>query len=213
MGAHYFTTFCEGACSSQMMRDLIGKTFWRLTVVARAENKAGAAQWSCVCECGKIAIVKGVELRRGHTKSCGCLSREKLLHASHGHANGGGTRIYRQWADMLKRCTNPANGSFQNYGGRGIKVCERWLKFENFLTDMGEGGGLTLDRIDNNGNYEPGNCRWATIVEQARNTRRNKLTTANGKTQCIAAWAEELSIPYPTLQSRIRRGWGLVVVK
>ena len=118
------------------------------------------------------------------------------------------TSTYRTWSHMKGRCSNPNEARYKDYGGRGIKVCERWMKFENFLEDMGEKpDNKTLDRIDNDGDYCPENCRWATIDQQSRNTRRSKIMTYNGKTQPMIDWAEELGISYAVLKTRTRRGW------
>jgi hypothetical protein len=118
------------------------------------------------------------------------------------------TLTYRCWANMIQRCTNPRRALYRTYGGRGITVCERWRRFENFLADMGEQPTeMSLDRIDNNGNYEPGNCRWATRAEQSRNTSRNRMLTFNGVTQCAADWAAAVGIPWPTIHRRLKDGW------
>jgi hypothetical protein len=118
---------------------------------------------------------------------------------------------YRSWDGLIRRCTCSAEPSWHNYGGRGITVCERWLSYENFLADMGPKPSRkhSLDRIDVNGNYEPGNCRWATVNEQQRNRRNNKLVTFGSKTQCLTAWAEELHLPLYTLSQRLNRGWSV----
>lgn len=158
--------------------DLKGKKFGRLTVIERVENDKTQSKWKCVCECGIVRFVLGTCLRTGHTKSCGCLAAErsaesKLIHGQASRKNE--TAEYRIWIGMTKRCRNERNAAWKNYGGRGIKVCERWLIFENFFEDMGRrpSDGHSLDRINVDGNYEPSNCRWATSTEQARNTRLN----------------------------------------
>ena len=151
--------------------DLTGKRFGRLFVLSYSHTvKPGYAYWLCRCDCGTLRSVVACNLSRGITKSCGCLRASPL---SHGHTSGGRhTPTYRSWYAMIQRCTNPRNHKYRDYGGRGISVCKRWRSFENFLADMGERpAGLTLDRRDNDGSYEPGNCRWATSHEQARNKR------------------------------------------
>ncbi len=130
----------------------------------------------------------------------------------HGHTRGKRpTRVFRAWAEMIRRCTNPNFIAFKHYGGRGIKVCERWQSFENFLADMGEPPTEKheLDRYPNkDGDYEPDNCRWATKSENMRNTNRNHLVTYQGRTQCLAAWSEELGIPWGRLRDRLGKlGW------
>lgn len=187
--------------------DLIGQRFGRLTVMEEAcRNKQGSVLWKCQCDCGFQAIVNGDNLRQGHTKSCGCWSEElKVIHGQ--RRRGNVTPTYITWASMKDRCSNPNGPKRKNYKERGIKICERWNSFENFYFDMGERPkGLTIERIDNNGNYEPSNCKWATPKEQARNTRQNRLIEYQGKIMCIAAWAEKLEIPYKTLQMRLERG-------
>lgn len=180
--------------------DLAGQRFGRLTVVCLVDA-ARPTRWSCACDCGAAVSVAAHCLRNGDTKSCGCLSSERFR--SHGRS---GTPTHKSWVAMKIRCTYPSAPNFHRYGGRGISVCERWLKFENFLADMGErpSADHSLDRINNDGNYEPGNCRWATRKEQARNTPNVVLITINGRTQSRAAWLEEAGIPYPTFQSRVR---------
>lgn len=151
--------------------DLLGKRFGRLVVVAEAgRTKYGNVIWECGCDCGRISIIETSNLSSGDTKSCGCLQRESRV--THGLSK---TPAYNSWIDMNQRCMNHKDTSFKHYGGRGIQICKEWLNFEAFFADMGERpAGMTIDRINNDGNYEPGNCRWATRTQQNRNTRIHK---------------------------------------
>ena len=158
--------------------DITGQRFGRLVVIKRTGNlghKRKRPAWLCVCDCGNWITVYGESLR-GNTNSCGCFQRDQTSAANKKHGETAPhTREYRAWQNMHTRCSNPNYKGYKNYGGRGITVCERWKAYENFLADMGRCPiQLTLDRINNDDNYEPFNCRWATTKEQGDNQRRRR---------------------------------------
>ena len=197
--------------------DLTGQVFDRLTVVEFAgKDKRGKILWSCRCVCGKEKAVRSDRLKSGATRSCGCLQREAVAriqeeNITHGHARRGNVTKTRQaWNHMKQRCYNPKDTGYKHYGGRGIQVCDRWLdSFENFLEDMGEVPyRLTLERVNNNGNYEPGNCKWTTQKRQQNNRRNNKIIEFNGKTHTMSEWADILGINSATLKKRLRN-WSI----
>ena len=167
----------KGRKPGNRLIDLTGQRFERLTVLERNGNTPNReVRWLCRCVCGQETTVTGGELRRNGVQSCGCLSKD--VHTTHGLAPRKNPHpMYRAWATMWTRCTNPKIPCYKYYGGRGVKVCERWKDFTKFLDDMGERPeGMTLDRIDNDGGYTPDNCRWATYREQMLNSRATKLT-------------------------------------
>lgn len=194
--------------TNPLFQKLIGEKFGRLTVLEYAgKDKYGHVKWLCRCICNKEITCLGMRLKQGFTKSCGCLRKERIskLFTTHGASS---THTYKCWQSMLGRCRNPSLPNFSDYGGRGINICERWEKFENFLADMGFAPTIkhSLDRIDNDGDYKPENCRWATIKEQNRNRRDTRLLTHQGKKMCIVDWANELGISESTIRGRLRRG-------
>jgi hypothetical protein len=154
------------------LKDLTGRRFSRLVAVKFHGNTPSGAKWECLCDCGNRKIVTRYQLRSGGTKSCGCLNRDKIVQRNFKHGLTNAPE-YPVWANMRQRCVNPKNKAYKYYGGRGIKYCERWESFSNFLADMGKRpDGLTLERINTNGNYEPSNCKWATWSEQRKSQRK-----------------------------------------
>lgn len=192
---------------------LDGQKFGRWTVLdyAGRRNAGRNTMWNCVCDCGGTGTVSGTSLKKGSSQSCGCLVKERTAAATikHGHAVGGVlSPEYRSWQHMRRRCQNPKEPNYFRYGGRGITICARWESFENFFADVGPRPSKkhSLGRIDNDGNYEPGNVRWETPLEQGGNNSRNRLFTINGKTQCFAAWVRELGLVGNTVHRRLKRG-------
>ena len=192
--------------------DLSGNTYGRLAVIKRVPNKGKSTRWLCKCICGGEVVVLGDNLKSGHTKSCGCIASESKSRRSttHGPARPGKlSKLFVAWQGMKARCYNDKSSSYRNYGGRGIKVCDRWLNsFENFLEDVGDAPSVnhSIDRIDPNGNYETGNVRWATRAQQNNNKRGVIKICFYGTTKTISEWSKCLGIPHGTLYSRYRQG-------
>ncbi|MBO3398543.1 hypothetical protein JJB71_13440 [Clostridium perfringens] len=190
------------------LENLIGKRFGKLKVVKQSHSKNYRRYWECECDCGNKTIVTTSRLKNGHTKSCGCLSKEVTTkrNTKHGKRN---TRIYEIWAGMKKRCLNKKSISYKNYGGRGVSICEEWKnsfeKFYNWAINNGYNENLTIDRIDVNGNYEPNNCRWCTKKEQSNNKRNNRYITINKETKTLSEWANYYKIKSKVVENRINR--------
>ena len=187
--------------------DLTGLKFHRLTVLNRVPNEKGKpCRWNCACECGNFAEVVSNKLTSGWTKSCGCFSRDvvKARATTHGHSKGS---TYSSWSCMITRCTNKNHQQWNDYGGRGVVVADRWRSFENFLEDIGERpNGKSIDRFPNkDGNYEPGNCRWASRLEQANNKRNSHYLEYMGETLTIAEVARKCGVCQSQLWKRIVR--------
>ena len=191
---------------------MIGTSFGRLTVISIAGRSSNnQLKYKCQCLCGQTTIVRKSNLTDGHTKSCGCYRRElgHIKNLSHG---GVGSDAYGIWESIKKRCCNPKSKNWENYGGRGITICDRWKDdYGLFLKDMGERPfkGAQIDRIDNNKGYEPENCRWTTSKNNNRNRRNNTMIEFKGQSRCLAEWAEIMGLKQGTLLNRIRKGWAM----
>lgn len=188
----------------------IGTRFHRLVVVGEAQSRGGIRMSRCRCDCGNIVIVQNIHLRSGHTKSCGCYNREILRRPREGTFDWKHP-LYCKWQGMKYRCYNPRAIQFHNYGARGIRMCDEWrtsfASFKDWALKNGYRAGLSIDRIDVNGNYEPSNCRFADNKTQGRNRRYNMLVTYNGIRATVADWAERTGVPYTTMIERYRKGW------
>lgn len=188
--------------------DLTGRVFGRLTVVRRSFTKKGKVYWICQCECGNERSIAGCSLKLGLSSSCGCFRKELLGNITRKHGLRE-TKAYRILYGAIDRCTNPKNRAWVYYGGRGIRVSEAWMRNPvQFIADMGQPkDGYTLERVDVNGHYEPGNCVWATKKQQARNKRTTRLVTYQGETRSLAEWSEILGVNYSALRFRLDDGW------
>lgn len=188
--------------------ELVGNKYGRLTVVSIASpSPSNRVRYLCLCDCGAQKIIHASNLRDGKTKSCGCLNKEVLSSRVrvHGQTN---TSEHAIWCGIRNRCNNESSPAFSSYGGRGIKICERWNSFQSFYADMGPRPSTlhSIERINNDGDYEPGNCRWATRSEQSRNRRSSQLYTFNGESKCLEDWAKEKRIKPATVYFRFHKG-------
>lgn len=184
-----------------MKKERIGLRYGRLLVIDKLYIRGLGTGWKCQCDCGKEIYAAGHNLDSGNTASCGCLAIE--VRTTHGKTK---SRAYVIWKAMHQRCGNPKAMGYQNYGGRGIKICDEWQTFEPFFADMGDPpDGHSLERVDNNGNYQKSNCRWASYKEQLNNTRHNRVIEAFGRKQTFTQWAEEFNLSPTTLRNRIDR--------
>lgn len=189
-------------------QDITGNKYGRLEVLELYDRNHGKIKWKCRCDCGKIIIATGNNLKNGHTQSCGCYRKERTgkFHTIHGERK---SRLYSILTGMKTRCYDSNCRSYQHYGKRGIKICDEWLGkggYENFrkwAIENGYSDNLSIDRIDVNGNYEPANCRWATSAIQSNNTTASRFVTINGTTKTIAEWAKETGIKSGTIRYRI----------
>lgn len=193
------------------IRDLTGTRFGRhIAIEPRGVNRWGNYLWLCKCDCGKEHVVPSSKLIQGKSRSCGCLAydiRVKQLE-THGITTGGKPRTFIIWNGMKARCYNPSSTSYKSYGGRGIEVCDQWLIFENFhrwAISNGYADDLEIDRINNDGNYCPENCRWVTIAQNRRNQRATKQYQHNGMTKTLTEWAEYAGVDRPAFKAKLYR--------
>lgn len=200
--------------------DLTGKKFGKLTVIERVPKDicpgtSGGVLWRCKCECGNIKEIRSTDLTRRKFPNCGCYTHELLCLKHHDPTTHGYryTRLYRIWTNMKSRCYNVNHKSYEGYGGRGITVCEEWkndfVEFKNWAIENGYRDDLTIDRIDNDGDYKPNNCRWVTMREQSNNRRSTKLITYNGETHSEAEWARILGAERNVIHDRLKKGWSI----
>ena len=194
--------------------DLTGQRFARLTVIKELEEResSGDVRWLCRCDCGRDVIANSYSLKKGKTKSCGCYSREMAAKrkTTHGLTANGQPRIYRTWTSMKQRCLNPNCKNYPHYGGRGITVCQEWRDdfqaFYNWAMANGYQDDLQIDRIDNDGNYEPGNCRWTECKGNIRNRSNTVRISYQGKNLTIPEWVQITGLPETTIRERYRAG-------
>lgn len=192
--------------------ELIGKRFGRLVVQSVLPVSRLPRQYLCLCDCGRQSTPAKGSLLGGRTRSCGCLeaeTRKRGFGRKHGYYSHP---LYNLWRKMIERCYKHTNIGYRNYGARGIKVCEAWkTSFESFVADMGSRPSLdhSVDRIDNDGDYEPGNCRWATPKEQRRNARDNRVLEFRGIRKCVSEWADELGMTDDVILKRLKYGWSV----
>lgn len=197
--------------------DLTDSQFGRLTVLSvSGKNKFNQICWRCKCSCGNTVEVIGTRLNRGRTLSCGCLHKDVVIERNIKRGVSGGrsrTKLHEVYKGIKSRVDNPKHKSYKDYGGRGVTICPAWrdsfLAFEKWAIENGYKAGLTIDRIDVNGNYSPENCRWVTMEVQANNKRNNHFIEYGGKTQTLNQWSKEVGIHHYTILDRLRSGWSV----
>lgn len=205
------TEKAPGKQRNRPLKDITGRRYGRLTVVAFVERDPNPPNtiWLFECDCGTRKKMRIGNVRTGNVTSCGCVFTEMLVkrNTTHGLCKAE-KRTYRSWKDMRARCRNPKHKDFYAYGGRGISVCDRWDSFADFFADMGQRPeGETIDRIDTNGNYHPLNCRWATDSQQANNKRNNHVLEWQGRSQTVQQWCDEYGMDHSKVRYRIAQGW------
>lgn len=190
------------------IKDLTGKKFGMLTVIGLQDTDSRKTYWVCQCDCGNIKAVRSDSLQSGAIRSCGCMKKaqEKINLTKHHSHKMSGTRIYHIWRGMKDRCYNVHSPSYYRWGGRGITICDEWKDnfsaFYSWAMENGYSENLTIDRIDNNGNYEPSNCRWATIEEQSRNRQSNVVIQIGNSKRTLKEWREIFELEYGTILER-----------
>lgn len=190
------------------IKDLTGKKFGMLTVIGLQDTDSRKTYWVCQCDCGNIKVVRSDSLKSGAIRSCGCMKKaqEKINLTKHHSHKMSGTRIYHIWRGMKDRCYNVHSPSYYRWGGRGITICDEWKDnfsvFYSWAMENGYSENLTIDRIDNNGNYEPSNCRWATMEEQSRNRQSNVVIQIGNSKRTLKEWCEIFELEYGTILER-----------
>lgn len=205
--------------NSIQIKDLTGEKFGRLTVIGIQPTETRKTYWICQCDCGNLKVVRSDSLQAGRIRSCGCLKKEQdkinlaLSESKKKYAGTGikvvGSRLYGVWQNMKTRCYNPHNAKYHRYGGRGIRVCDEWkdnyIAFHEWAITHGYSDELTIDRIDNDGDYTPDNCRWTTVKEQCRNRSTNINITIGKSTRTLMKWCEIFNLDYGTISARYQR--------
>lgn len=200
----------------KQFKSLVGERFGRLTVISLTDKRVGKDRvWQCKCDCGTVKDIAGRNLKRGFSKSCGCYKQEVFLDMATTHGKSG-SKLYHIRKGMIRRTTVPEDERYAYYGAKGVKVCDEWLdeekgldNFCNWATNNGYEDGLTIERIDYNGNYEPSNCKWATPLEQGSNKSNNVYHTFNGETFTATEWSRRLGGNVNLVTKRLKAGWSL----
>lgn len=204
----------NGKMSSKRVKNLVGNQYGRLEVMCFIETKDKKSFWKCKCSCGNTIIVRADSLKSGHTKSCGCYQSDLAKSGKNKSHCLSNHPLYAVYHSMKARCYRKTCKDYPYYGGRGITICEEWLSdFNNFYKwaiSNGYRKGLSIDRINMNGNYEPTNCRWETSKVQNRNTRQNRMIEINGMKKCLSEWCEFYNISRVTVKDRIKKGWSVI---